>query len=174
MTAGAARRRWAVKGVFERIFLALSDDPDFEYALIDGAIVKVHRHGAGAKKGIQNQAIGRSGLTTKIVALVDALGSVARFVLLPGHRHDSVGVEPLIEGVDFDALIGDKAFDSDALRATLNDRGATAVIPAKADRKRTIPSRRRDVQMASPDRYRPGMATLKTLWWGRRRSLTDS
>ena len=87
--------------------------------------------GAGAKGGLQNQAIGRSrgGLTTKIVALVDALGSVARFVLLPGHRHDSIGVEPLITGVDFDALIADKAFDNDALRATLNDRGATAAHP---------------------------------------------
>src|SRR5512135_133516 len=96
---------------------------------------------ASAQRGTQNQAIGRSrgGLTTKIVALVDALGSVARFVLLPGHRHDSIGVEPLITGVDFDALIADKAFDNDALRATLHDRGATAVIPAKADRKMPIP-----------------------------------
>ena len=64
---------------------------------------------------------------------------MARFVLLPGHRHDSIGVEPLITGVDFDALIADKAFDNDALRATLNDRGATAVIPAKTDRKTPIP-----------------------------------
>ena len=64
---------------------------------------------------------------------------MARFVLLPGHRHDSIGVEPLITGIDFDALIADKAFDNDALRATLNKRGAIAVIPAKADRKTPIP-----------------------------------
>src|SRR5689334_13532986 len=75
-------------------------------------------------------AVGRSrgGLTTKIVALVDALGNLVRFVLLPGQRHDSVGVAPLIEGVSFDALLGDKAFDADWLRAELNDRGAAAVI----------------------------------------------
>jgi transposase len=78
-------------------------------------------------------------LTTKLVALVDALGNLARFVLLPGQRHDSIGVEPLITGVDFDALIADKAFDGDALRATLNQRGAIVVIPAKADRKTPIP-----------------------------------
>jgi transposase len=64
---------------------------------------------------------------------------VARFVLLPGQRHDSVGVEPLITGVDFEALIADKAFDNNALRAILNDRGATAVIPSKADRISPIP-----------------------------------
>ena len=93
-------RRWACKGVFESIFTALSGDPDFEYALVDGTIVRVHQHGAGAKGGTHTQAIGRSrgGMTTKIVALVDALGNLARFVLLPGQRHDSVGVEPLIDG----------------------------------------------------------------------------
>ena len=46
-------RRWAEKGVFERIFNELSSDPDFEYALIDGTIVKVHRHGSGAKGGLE-------------------------------------------------------------------------------------------------------------------------
>jgi transposase len=45
-------RRWALKGVFEALFEALSGDPDFEYALIDGTIVKVHRHGTGAKGGL--------------------------------------------------------------------------------------------------------------------------
>lgn len=68
------------------------------------------------------------------MALVDALGNLIRFVLLPGQRHDSIGVEPLITGLDFEALIGDKAFDNNWLRANLNERGATAVIPSKADR----------------------------------------
>lgn len=44
-------RRWAQKGEFERIFTELSQDQDFEYALIDGTIVKVHRHACGAKGG---------------------------------------------------------------------------------------------------------------------------
>ncbi len=45
-------RRWALKGVFERLFHLLSDAPDFEYALIDGTIVKVHWHATGAKGGL--------------------------------------------------------------------------------------------------------------------------
>jgi transposase len=45
-------RRWALKGVFERVFKELSGEPDFEYALIDGTIIKVHRHGTGAKGGL--------------------------------------------------------------------------------------------------------------------------
>jgi transposase len=45
-------RRWALKGVFEKLFKALSGEPDFEYALIDGTIIKVHRHATGAKGGL--------------------------------------------------------------------------------------------------------------------------
>ena len=78
-------------------------------------------------------------MTTKIVALVDALGCLIRFVLLPGQRHDMVGVEPLIRDVSFDALLADKAFDVNWLRAELNQRGASAVIPPKSNRKQQIP-----------------------------------
>ena len=46
-------RRWARKGVFDRIFNSLSGDPDFEYAIIDGTIVRVHQHGAGARGGLK-------------------------------------------------------------------------------------------------------------------------
>jgi transposase len=60
---------------------------------------------------------------------------LVRFVLLPGQRHDTVGVPPLIEGVAFNALLGDKAFDVDWIRADLDARGAAAVIPPKASRK---------------------------------------
>ncbi len=77
-------------------------------------------------------------MTTKIVALVDALGHLVRFVLLPGQRHDLAGVKPLIETVDFDMFLADKAFDADWLRAELDDRGAIAVIPPKSNRKKKI------------------------------------
>jgi hypothetical protein len=36
-------------------------------------------------------------MTTKILALTDALGNLVRFDLLPGHRYDTVGVAPLLE-----------------------------------------------------------------------------
>jgi hypothetical protein len=58
----------------------------------------------------------RGGLTTKIVALVDALGDLDRFVLLPGQRNSSVGVAPLIEGIGIAAPIGDIGFANDWLR----------------------------------------------------------
>ena len=44
-------RYWVERDVFKRIFDAVSDDTDMEYAMIDATIVKVHRHGQGAKGG---------------------------------------------------------------------------------------------------------------------------
>ena len=124
--------RWAQKDKWESIFKRLSEDPDFEYVMIDGIIVRVHQHGAGAR-GTQNQAIGRSrgGLTTKIAALMDAPGNLVRFTLWPGQRHDIKSVDDLLEGIDCEAFLGDKAFDAKALRARLAQEGIEAVIPQR-------------------------------------------
>ena len=110
--------------------MPLSDEPDMEYAMVDATIVKVHRHGQGAKGGLRARpsASSKGGMTTKILALTDALGNLVRFVLLPGQRFDTVGVAPLIEGIEFGALIADKAFDSNDIIADLNERGAKVVI----------------------------------------------
>ena len=43
--------RWSRKGVWRRIFEAMSGDPDFEYLIIDSTIVRAHQHASGAKKG---------------------------------------------------------------------------------------------------------------------------
>jgi transposase len=78
-------------------------------------------------------------MTTKILALTDALGNLVRFVLLPGHRFDTVGIAPLISGVEFGGLIGDKAFDSNALIAELDERGAKVVISQHPRRASPLP-----------------------------------
>jgi len=39
--------------VFQRMFDAVSDEPDMEYAMVDATIVRVHRHGQGAKGGLK-------------------------------------------------------------------------------------------------------------------------
>lgn len=45
-------RRWVKADAFYIMFKALTNAPDFEYAMVDGTIVKVHRHGQGAKGGL--------------------------------------------------------------------------------------------------------------------------
>jgi transposase len=46
-------RHWVKADVFQKIFDAVSDDPDMDYVMIDGSIVRVHRHGQGAKGGLR-------------------------------------------------------------------------------------------------------------------------
>ena len=41
--------RWSKKGVWRRVFEALSNAPDLEYLMVDGSIVRVHQHGAAKK-----------------------------------------------------------------------------------------------------------------------------
>jgi transposase len=48
---------WAQKGTWERIFKRLSDDPDFEYVLIDATHIRVHQHATGAKGGLKNRPL---------------------------------------------------------------------------------------------------------------------
>jgi transposase len=58
-----------------------------------------------------------------------------RFILLPGHRYDTVGVAPLIRGLRFDVLLADKAFDSNWIVDEMNDRGAVICISQRPQRK---------------------------------------
>ncbi len=47
--------RWSHKGIWEHIFKTVADDPDLEYLMVDGSIVRVHQHGAAQKKLKQNK-----------------------------------------------------------------------------------------------------------------------
>jgi len=78
-------------------------------------------------------------LTTKIHALVDALGNPVEVMLTAGQDHDLACAEPLIEAVDPAALIADKAFDADAFITALNERAITPVIPSKSNRSTSRP-----------------------------------
>ena len=62
-----------------------------------------------------------------------------RFVLLPGHRFDTIGMPPLIDGLSFGALIADKAFDSDAIIDDLNQREVKVVISQHPRRTQKLP-----------------------------------
>jgi hypothetical protein len=70
-------------------------------------------------------------LTTKILALIDALGNIARFVLMPGYRFKTVGVAPPRHRVP--VLIADEAFDR-AGRTPREDRYLAASAPRKTNR----------------------------------------
>jgi transposase len=70
--------------------------------------------------------------------LTDALGNLVRFHLLPGNRYDTVGVAPLIKGINFDAILADKAFDANWIIEEMNERGAQIIISQRPQRKEPL------------------------------------
>ena len=90
------------------------------------------------KKNDSRQAIGRSsgGLTTKIHALCDALGNPIAFHLSAGHAHDLEEADVLLDKVNADALLADKAYDADErIIQKLQFKQCQPVIPSKCNRK---------------------------------------
>ena len=58
-------------------------------------------------------------------------------MLTGGEEHDCpVGAELVLHNKPGKTLLGDKAYDSAELRASLKERGTNAVIPNKCNRKR--------------------------------------
>lgn len=79
----------------------------------------------------------RGGLTTKIHALVDAIGRPIRLKLTEGQAHDGRSAADMFGSVGAgQTLLADRAYDSDGLRDRLFERGAIANIRLMPTRKR--------------------------------------
>lgn len=70
-------------------------------------------------------------MTTKIHAIVDALGNPLRFILTPGQASDFTQAEALIDEIPAEYLLGDKGYDSKAFRDAIEAQDATPVIPPR-------------------------------------------
>lgn len=130
--------RWSRSGKWARLCAFLRNDVDDEWHSLDSTINRVHQHGSGGKGGAENNGIGRSrgGLSTKVHLVVDALGLPLAFEITAGQRHDITAAPCLVSQTKPTCLLADKAYDSDAFRANLNEIGCSAVIPARAQRSR--------------------------------------
>ncbi len=98
--------------------------------------------GRRRKRGTREQAFGRSrgGFTSKVHCVGDARGRPLAFHLTSGEAADCASYDTLIDlpaGVP-DALLADKGYDSDAIRADLKNRGIRPVIPPRSNRTTAI------------------------------------
>ena len=59
--------RWRDKGIWEKLFEIVKQDPDFEWLMIDASYVKVHPHGTGARNGNQDMGRTKGGSTQKSI-----------------------------------------------------------------------------------------------------------
>ena len=70
-------------------------------------------------------------MSTKIHAVVDALGNPLRFILTPGQVNDITQAEALIAELPAAHVLADKGYDSKALRDTIVNQDAVPVIPPR-------------------------------------------
>ena len=106
--------RWARRGIWENLFRELAGNGrSADMQMIDSTHVKAHRSAAGGKEG-------------RLIAIL----------LTGGEAHDGPLAERLICRVKpAKCLLGDKAYDSNELRADLDEQGTKPVIPNRSNRK---------------------------------------
>lgn len=129
--------RWCANGTWERLLAYFSQEADLQDVSIDGSTIRAHASAAGAANSTaENEALGRSkgGFSCKVHALCDALGLPVKFILTGGQEAECKQAIPLLENVKTLAVLADKGYDTNELRAWLKEHGIKAVIPPKSNR----------------------------------------
>lgn len=132
-------KQWSNRGIWEMLFETSQKDPDMEQAMIDSTIVRAHACAAGYVKYTQpNEALGRSrgGFSTKIHALVDALGYPLKYILTPGQRSDIAQAKLLCKDLFNMAVIADKSYDCNNFIESLEFKACEPVIPPRSNRRK--------------------------------------
>lgn len=127
-------RRWQKRGYLAAILKLLTLQADMDHIMIDGTYVHAHKHSTGARhtSGI-NQALGRSrgGFTSKIHAVVDALGNLLAFTVTAGQYSEYPQASHLLIQYHNTTILADKGYDSRSLIDALHQQGCEAVIPSR-------------------------------------------
>jgi hypothetical protein len=104
----------------------MSDDPDFEYLIIESTVFRAHQHACGAKKGglkirpsAARAVVGAPRSTSP--SEVSAARSASSHRRTPRRCPASL---PLIEDLPAAAVMADTANDSDQIRQAVADKGA--------------------------------------------------
>ncbi|WP_148425032.1 IS5 family transposase [Komagataeibacter europaeus] len=133
--------RWSRLGVFDRIFVALTEQAGRSKRLmIDATHLKAHRTSASLlKKGVFPRHIGRTkgGLNSKLHAVCDGLGRPVRLHLTTGQISDFKGADVLLAHLpeETEEVIGDRGYYSNRIRRYPVERNITACIPPRKNRK---------------------------------------
>ena len=112
--------RLTKKGVWKQIVERLCGEADLEEFIPDSTVVRVHQHGARARKKNRRPAGHR------------ALLRGADDEVPCGHRH--LQAPALLEGFSPKRVIADRAYDADSFIGKVWAFGAEAVIPTRHNR----------------------------------------
>ena len=130
--------RWEKRGLLKVLFeaTAAAGNTGNERSL-DASHIKVHQD--ANTKAPEDEAIGmtRGGRNTKLHAVVDSAGHAVRLSLTAGQVNDCTQASPMTSELQKgEKLLADKAYDVDALRTEMAERGIDVCIPPKSNRRR--------------------------------------
>jgi transposase len=135
---------WRDTGLWQSVFKTLTKGCQGPMFSVDSTYVRVNRSGANPTGGQSAQAMGpsRGGLTSKVHAVVDRRGRPVVLELSAGNIADSIKAPDLfrqLKPAQCSTMLGDKGYDSDALRIQLYELGIFPCLPATSWRKETRP-----------------------------------
>jgi transposase len=112
--------------------------------LVDGTHIRVHQSGANPEGGADAQAMGKTkgGRNTKLMMATDGSGRIVALMVVPGQAYEGHYVTDLIALAGISGpltVVGDKAYDDDKLRASLEALGLKTCFPTKVNRKSKRP-----------------------------------
>jgi len=135
---------WRDSGLWEKIFKALAKKAVGPIFCVDSTYVRVNHSAANPSGGQAAQAMGpsRGGLTSKVHAIVDRTGRPVVLAVSAGNIADSIKAPELFAQVNpaqCSTMLGDKGYDSDALRLLLCDLDIFPCLPTTSWRKEARP-----------------------------------
>ena len=157
-------KKWVTDGLFERIMRDAGRlvEKRGEYRLYECFIDGTFSRARGGGDGI---GCTKAGKGVKIMVLVDARGLPVAVDTMAAHTHESRLVQPLF---DFmltnewpERVIGDKAYDSDALDEALAEDGVEMIAPHRSNRK--LENRTQDGRPLR--RYKRRWTVERTISW---------
>jgi transposase len=136
-------RRWCLGGVWRAIWQAIRRRDRVRVALLDSTIMRAHQHSAGGRRGAKANAIGRSrgGRTSKLHVVVSADQRLLAYALSAGAAADVTLAPRLLRALPrhVESVVGDRAYDCNAILSQIASRGAEAVIPPRRHRRQQRP-----------------------------------
>lgn len=134
-------RRWCDKGVWSRAIKTLSRHQQGTLRFIDASHLKVHQDASGGPGGKEIQAIGhtRGGSNSKLHAVVDGKGRLVKAMLTAGQVSDAKIAPAMMAGLSGVRIVGDKGYDSQAIRHAACRSGSRSCIPRRAGSKDPAP-----------------------------------
>jgi transposase len=146
-------RRWTRQGVWGRVFGELAQGRRWggvPHRCNDRS--RTPGRTGSPKRGDQSIGRSRGGATTKIHAVVDAIGRPVRLTLTAGQTHEMKAAGGLLAGLYHAYVVGDRAYDAASLREQLQGQDCRVVIPSNPTRRiqrrydRTIYEQRHHVE----------------------------